>query len=154
MPKNLADLALDLTKAYPRSARDFFAGYIIAGHMLDKCRALLHGTEGEYVFGHNCRIDQIFLEFTGIKADEFKDFVATGATDDEVAAWIQSHAKPRPPAEIAAWNFALKCGRISELPPERQAFIQEYLIEHVRPELHRRVIFNFEMLDAEEGRLG
>lgn len=152
MPENLADLALDLTKDYPRSPRALFAGYIIAGRMLDKCRAMLNGTEGEY--NYNYGIDRVFLEFTGIDADDFKDFVATGATDEEVAEWIQAKAKKHSPAEIAAWNFALKCRRISEMPPERQAYVQEYLLEHVKPELQEKVIFNFDLLDAEEGRMG
>ncbi|MCE0498513.1 MAG: DUF5069 domain-containing protein [Methylacidiphilales bacterium] len=152
MPEDLAAQALDLTEDYPRSPRAFFAGYILAGRMLDKCRALLNGTAGEYEY--NCRLDRLFLEFSGINADDFKAFVATGATDEEVAEWINAKAKPHSPAEIAVWNFALKCGRICELPPDRQAWVQEYLLRHVKPELHGRVLFNFDLLDAEEGRLG
>lgn len=152
MPANLADLALDLTRDYPRSPRTLFAGYVIAGRMLDKCRAVLNGTAGEYEF--NIGPDRVFLEFAGIDADEFKAFVATGATDEEVAAWIQASAKAHSAAEIASWNFTLKCRRICELPPDRQAWIQEYLLANVKPEVQERVIFNFDLLDAEEGRLG
>jgi hypothetical protein len=152
MPEALSALALDLTRDYPRSPRALFAGYILAGRMLDKCRALLNGSAGEYEY--NCRLDRVFLEFAGLDVDEFKNFVATGATDDEVADWIHAHAKTHSPAEIAAWNFALKCRRICELPPDRQAWVQEYLLENVRPEIQERVIFNFDLLDAEEGRLG
>jgi len=152
MPEDLSDLALDLTQDYPRSPRTLFAGYVIAGRMLDKCRAVLNETAGEYDF--NCGVDRTFLEFTGIDADEFKDFVATGATDEEVVDWIQANAKDHSPAEIASWNFALKCRRISELPPDRQAWVQDYLLEHVKPEIQERVIFYFDLIDAEEGRLG
>ncbi len=150
--EELADLALDLTADYPRSPRALFAGYVLAGRMLDKCRAVLNDTAGEY--DYNCGLDRLFLEFTGIEADAFKDFVATGATDEEVADWIQEKAASHSPAEIAAWNFGLKCRRISELPPERQAWAQDYLLEHVAPEIQERVIFYFDLLDAEEGRLG
>ena len=152
MPENLTDLALDLTTEYPRSPRALFAGYVIVGRVLDKCRAMLNGTEGEYLFNYG--IDRVFFEFAGIDSDEFKDFVATGATDEEVAEWIESKAKAHSPGEIAAWNFTLKCRRISELPPDRQAWVQEYLLANVRPEVQERVIFNFDLLDAEEGRLG
>jgi hypothetical protein len=152
MPENLADLALDLTQDYPRSPRALFAGYLIAGRMLDKCRALLNGTEGEYVY--NAGIDRTFLEFAGLDGEQFKEFVATGATDEEVADWIHEKAKPHSAAEIAAWNFALKCRRICELPPERQAWVQDYLLQNVKPEFQERVIFNFDLLDAEEGRFG
>ena len=152
MPEDLADLALDLTQDYPRSPRALFAGYVIAGRILDKCRAMLNGTAGEYEYNYG--MDRVFFEFAGIDANEFKDFVATGATDEEVADWIKSKAHVHSPAEIAAWNFTLKCRRISELPPERQAWVQEYLLANVKPEVQERVIFNFDLLDAEEGRLG
>jgi len=152
MPEELANLALDLTQDYPRSPRALFAGYIIVGRTLDKCRAMLNDTLGEYEYNYG--IDRVFFEFAVIDADEFKDFVATGATDEEVADWIHQKAKIRSPGEIAAWNFTLKGRRISELPPERQAWVQEYLLANVKPEVQERVIFNFDLLDAEEGRLG
>ncbi len=152
MPEDLADLALDLTQNYPRSTRALFAGYVIAGRVLDKCRAILNGTGGEYEF--NCGLDRVFFEFAGLDAEEFSDFVGTGATDQEVIDWIHDKAKAHSPAEIASWNFTLKCRRISELPPDRQAWVQEYLLENVRPEIQEKVIFNFDLLDAEEGRLG
>jgi hypothetical protein len=152
MPEDLATLALDLTQDYPRSPRALFAGYVIVGRILDKCRAFLNGTAGDYEFNYG--MDRVFFEFAGIDADQFKDLVATGATDEEVVDWIHTNAKVHSPGEIAAWNFTLKCRRISELPPERQAWVQEYLLEHVRPEVQERVIFNFDLLDAEQGRLG
>ena len=40
-------------------------------------------------------LDNLFFEFTGITADQFRDFVATGASDEEMAAWVQKQAKPR-----------------------------------------------------------
>jgi len=152
MPEDLADLALDLTQDYPRSPRALFAGYVIVGRILDKCRAFLNGTAGEYEYNYG--MDRVFFEFAGIDAEQFKDFVATGATDEEVVEWIHVKAKVHSPGEIAAWNFTLKCRRISELPPDRQAWVQEYLLANVRPEVQERVIFNFDLLDAEEGRLG
>ncbi len=43
-------IAKDLTKDYPRSPRETLAGYVIAARMLDKCRAVIAGTAGEYRF--------------------------------------------------------------------------------------------------------
>jgi hypothetical protein len=113
---------------------------------------VLNNTAGEYQYNYG--MDRVFFEFTGIDAEAFKKIVATGATDEEVAAWIKEKAKAHSSPEIAAWNFTLKCRRISELPPDRQAWIQDYLMANVSPELQERVIFNFDVLDAEEGRLG
>jgi len=81
--EKLQSLARDLTKGYPRSPRETLAGYVIAGRMLDKCRAVLAGPAGEYHF--DCPLDNQFLGFAGIAAGAFKAFVATGATDAEVA---------------------------------------------------------------------
>ncbi|MGE9291624.1 MAG: DUF5069 domain-containing protein, partial [Puniceicoccales bacterium] len=75
--------ALDLTKEFPRSPRATLGGYVVAARTLDKCRALVAGTAGEYHF--NCPLDQVFFGFTGIDADQFKEFVATGADDQAVA---------------------------------------------------------------------
>ena len=62
--QSLKLLAKDLTKEYPRSPRETLAGYVIAARMLDKCRAVLAGTAGEYHF--DCPLDNQFLGFTGI----------------------------------------------------------------------------------------
>jgi len=37
-------------------------------------------------------MDRQFLEEAGIEAGDLKSFVATGASDEEVADWILSHA--------------------------------------------------------------
>ena len=142
-------LAKDLSKTAPRSARDTLGGYVIAARTLDKCRAVLAGTEGEYHF--DCPLDNFFFGFAEIKGDDFKDFVATGATDDEVAEWIQTNAKERERAEIIEWNNDLRYKRISELPTELQVFLEDYIPENL-PQ-HRPVYVLFDIYDIEEGRL-
>lgn len=51
-------LAKDLTNDYPRSPRELLAGYVVAARTLDKCRAVIAGTQGEYHF--NCPLDGSF----------------------------------------------------------------------------------------------
>jgi hypothetical protein len=93
-------LARDLRngKEFPRSPRQTLAGYVLAARAADKCRAVLVSWEGEY--HSNCPLDQRWLKFAEIDYDDFRSFVATGATDDEIAGWIGEHAKKRPRAEI------------------------------------------------------
>ena len=81
---------------------------------LDKCRATLAGTPGEYHF--DCPLDNFFFSFTEISADEFKNCVAAGASDEEVAQWIEHKAKQRPWAEIIKWNNDWRYKRLSEMP--------------------------------------
>ena len=141
--------AKDLTKDYPRSPRETLAGYVIAARMLDKCRAVLAGTAGEYHF--NCPLDNQFLGFTGIDAEQFKTFVATGATDAEVAAWIVQHSKIKERPEIVAWNNKLRATRPCDMPIELQQFLEDY-IPKVVPK-NRPVYVWFDVYDLEEGRI-
>jgi len=82
--------ARDLRREEPRPPEDELAGYPLAARCLDKCRAALVGWAGEYSYA--CPMDRQFLDGAGIDADELKRFVATGASDEEVADWIQQHA--------------------------------------------------------------
>lgn len=93
----------DLRNRPPRSPRVRLGGYVILPRMLDKCRAVIAGTQGEYDYG--CSRDKSFLEFVGIDADALKAEVAKGLGDGEVLAWIRANAKIRREAsEIAAWT--------------------------------------------------
>ena len=147
--QNLKLLAKDLTKDYPRSPRETLASYVIAARMLDKCRAVVAGTAGEYLF--NCPLDNQFLGFAGIDADLFKAFVATGATDSEVAAWIEQRSKIKDLAEIVAWNNKLRYTRPCDMPIELQKFLENY-IPKVVPK-HRPVYVWFDVYDLEEKRI-
>ena len=115
-------LARDLRhgKQFPHSPRETLAGYVLAARAVDKCRAVLVGWEGEY--HSNCPLDQRWLKFAEIDYDDFRAFVATGATDDDIAAWIGEHAKKRSRAEIIAWNNKERDLHLSDLPLELQEF--------------------------------
>lgn len=142
-------LAKDLTRDYPRSPRETLAGYVIAARMLDKCRAVIAGTAGEYHF--NCPLDQQFLDLTGIDAEQFKAFVATGATDTEVAAWIEQHSKVKDRAQIIAWNNKLRSTRPGDMPIELQQFLEDYIPKFVPK--NRPVYAWFDVYDLEEERI-
>ena len=82
-------VARDLRRQEPRPSDEELGGESHAARTVDKCRASLLGCNGDYQFG--CPLDQLFFEQTGIDQDEFRDYVATGATDQEIAAWIRQH---------------------------------------------------------------
>jgi hypothetical protein len=144
-------LAKNLSKDFPRSPRETLAGYVIAGRTLDKCRATLIGTNGEYHF--DCPLDNIFFGFAGIVSEEFKAFVATGASDEEVAKWIEEKAKKRPRIEIIKWNNEWRYKRISEIPDGMQEFMEDYIPEFVPPHLGHHIDYFFDVYDAEEKRM-
>jgi len=103
-------LAPDLTRVAPRSARAPLGPYrVIAARAVDKCRAELAGRAGAYHY--NCPLDRAFFEFTGIDAAEFKLFVATGASDEEVVGWIAEKSRVHDSRRVALW------GRLFRLNP-------------------------------------
>src|ERR1700733_2036195 len=91
-------LAPDLTKGFPHSPHAMLGVYVLAKRCLDKCRAELAGTVGEYHF--DCPLDNFFLGFVEIKGADLKAFVATGADDAAVSQWIEKNAKKRERVEV------------------------------------------------------
>ena len=145
-------LAKDLSKGFPRSPRETLAGYVIAARTLDKCRATLAGTPGEYHF--DCPLDNFFFSFAEISGDEFKDCVAAGASDEEVAKWIEHKAKQRPRIEIIKWNNNWRYKRLSEMPDAIQEFMEDYVPQFVPLHLRHHIDYFFDIYDAEEKRIG
>ena len=81
------------------------AGYAHLARMIDKCRAVLAGTEGEYIYP--CPMDDRLLEFAGITSEQFTAAVKANQTDEGVATWFEKKAKPHQPAELDEWNQQL-----------------------------------------------
>jgi hypothetical protein len=94
---------MNLTQRPPRSLRLRLGGYVLLPRLLDKCRASLAGSPGEYHY--NCPLDQNFFNFTGIDHEALKAEVAKGLGDGEILEWIKSNAKSqRTPWEIQQWS--------------------------------------------------
>jgi Domain of unknown function (DUF5069) len=144
-------LAKDLTKDYPRSPRETLSGYVIAARTLDKCRATLAGTSGEYHF--DCPLDNFFFAFAEISAENFRNLVATGASDQEVAKWIEQTAKQRPRVEIIKWNNEWRYKRIYDLPDALQEFMEDYIPRFVPARIRHHIDYFFDVYDAEEKRI-
>ena len=92
----------------------------------------------------------MFLDFAGIAYDKFKEFVATGATDAEIAEWIEKNAKQRPRIEIIRWNNELRGKKISELSDDIQEYMEDYIPKFVPR--NRPVYVFFDVYDLEEQR--
>ena len=147
--EKLSPLARDLNIEFPRSPREKIADYVFAARALDKCRAYLAGTLGDYEF--NCKLDRRFFDFTTLNAIEFMEFVATGADDEEVARWVTEHALSRDRSEIVQWNNQMRELRISELPVESQIYLEDYIPEYIPS--NKSVVTLFDLFDVEEGRI-
>ena len=92
---------MDLSREYPRSALERFAGVVMAPRTTDKCRAYLQGTLGEYMY--NCGLDRKLFEFLGTDKDEFAEVVRNAGGDGDVEAFVRRKAAGRSQEEIDAW---------------------------------------------------
>lgn len=103
MPNDHNIFAPDLTTRPPRSARSRLGGYALLPRMLDKGRAEIAGTSGE--FHYNCPLDQHVINFLGIDAVALREQLAAGKGDGEILEWINGNAKhKRAPWEIEQWS--------------------------------------------------
>jgi hypothetical protein len=148
--ESVKKLAPDLTKDFPASPHAMLAGYILAKRALDKCRAELAGTVGEYHF--DCPLDNLFFSFASLKGSAFKEFVATGADNAAVAEWIEQYAQKRERLEIIKWNNDLRYKRLSETPDQMQEYMEDYIPKNIPQSLIRHIRYLFDIFDCEEKR--
>lgn len=137
---------MDLRTHYPRSMRTTLAGYAHLGRMIDKCRAVLAGTEGEYIYP--CPMDERLLEFAGISSEKFTAAVKANPSDEGVVAWFQGAATPHQPEQVAAWNRELLARGPSS--PESAERFKKYrdAIDSSRTD----IVAWSDLQDLEEGR--
>src|SRR5262249_26203249 len=128
----LQTLARDLRKTQPRSPRETLGGFVIAARMLDKARADLLGINGGYNF-YPFVFGAYFWKFTGLDAMKFKEFVATGASDEEVDRWIRDNTTQKDPKAIIKWNNEMRGLRLCDLSEQVQEYFETYIPQFCRP---------------------
>ena len=74
--------APDLRVRPPRSSRVRLGGYALLPRMLDKGRATIAGTNGE--FNYNSGLDQHIVNFIGFDPDALREQLAAGKSDGEI----------------------------------------------------------------------
>ena len=95
--------APELTIHPPRSPRVRLGGYTILPRLLDKARAVIAGTAGEYKY--NNPNDGHFFRFTGISPEALMEQVRTGTGDWDTLLWANENAPlKRTTLEIQQWS--------------------------------------------------
>ena len=138
---------MDLTKGYPRSVRDTFAGVVMLGRATDKGKAKLAGTAGEYNF--NCPMDQAVFGFLGIDSEEYLNKIRHSTSDGEIEAYAKEFVAKKSPAEVAEFNRAFV-----ERRPEPGSDSEEYFLDlrsQVAPD-RTDVVAWADLLDLDEKR--
>ena len=112
----------DLTKEPPRSPKTQVGGYAILGRTIDKCRALLWGNIGEYHF--DCPLDNMLFGFKGVKGNDFKAFVETGASDEDIAKWLDRNGIPKSAEEKRVWSEEMLKVNYYDNPEKRDWYVR------------------------------
>src|SRR5256885_5939413 len=99
MPDTPPISAPDLTKRPPRSPRCRIGGYVTLARLLDKGRATIAGTNGEFTY--DAPIDQHIKDFLGLDLEALRAQLAAGKGDGEILGWITANAKHK----HSAWEI-------------------------------------------------
>jgi hypothetical protein len=134
----------DLAKQAPHSPRERVAGFAIAIRAVDKCRASLAGTPGEY---HNdCPLDNMLFRFKGFSGEQFKTAVQAAKDYEAVGAWLQANGTARTPVEIKIWSDDMEAGSPMKNPERRVHFMESCSRLLLNPETNSM----FDWLEADD----
>jgi hypothetical protein len=56
-------------------------------------------------------VDNLLFEFKGVKSMEVKPLLASGASDEQITAWLDTHGTPKTGAEVKAWSDSVEAIR-------------------------------------------
>jgi len=136
--------AKDLTKEPPRPPSHRLGGFTILARTIDKARAHLAGSIGDYHF--DCPLDNVLFGFKGIKGEDFKAWVATDATDEEIVKWLHDHGSAKSEAEIK--KFAEDTSK-AEWPADKHDYRDE-IIRGADPSFLGKLNGIFEVLELDD----
>jgi len=134
----------DLSKQAPHSPRERIAGFVIASRAVDKCRASLAGTLGEYHY--DCPLDNMLFSFKGINGEQFQTAVQASKNYEDVGVWLQANGKPKTPAEIKTWSDEMEAGSPMKNPERRPHFVESCSKLMLNPETNT----TFDWLEADD----
>ena len=137
---------MDLTKAYPRSGREKIAGLMMIGRSVDKARAHLTGTLGEYIY--DCPMDRRVFDFLGTNAEEVADAVRQ-ADDEQIAAFVRTKLGDKTTEAVEAWNAAFMA---IEPDLSRPAYADAVAAVQRRAPHRTDITHWVDLIDVEEGR--
>jgi|SRR3989344_3073962 len=135
---------MDLTKEFPRSPYDMMAGIVMLPRTLDKCKAYLANTLGEYHY--NCPLDEGLFEFLGVGSEEFAKKVKESGSDEKIEKWARDKLKDKSQEEKDQFNNRMR----HSIPEDEES--QEWL-ESEKKRIGKDNYFSyFDNIDADEGR--
>ena len=138
---------MDLVNGIPRSPYESMHGIVFLPRAIDKVRAEIAGTLGDYL--SRTGFSGMLMEFLGIEPADFVDAVAARSSDNEVWAWVKARMTPRSAAEIMAFNR-----RMMTISPQDDAARERYwqFMADIGQSHRTDLIRQFDRLNLDEGR--
>lgn len=140
---------MDLTKDFPRSPRETLLGLPMLPRTIDKARAVLSSTVGEYVYGEKSSFDMALLEFLRLPPEQFLEGVRESPDDAAMTRWLAAHARKFTPAE--AEEFARVFLNDGDDDADRARFRER--VAKLPANVQDRVKGWVDLLDVAEGRI-
>ena len=134
----------DLVKQAPHSPRERVAGFVIVKRAVDKCRAGMAGTPGEYLY--DCPLDNLLFAFKGITGEEFQNAVRDSIYYEEVGAWLEASGTQKTAAEIKSWSEETEAASPMRNPEQRSFFIESCSALGLNPHMNS----TFDWLEADD----
>jgi hypothetical protein len=134
----------DLAKKAPHSPRQRIGGFVIASRAVDKCRATLAGTPGEYHY--DCPLDNMLFSFKGITGAQFRTAVQNSKNYEEVGAWLLANGASKSTAEIKTWSDEMEASSPMKNPERRAHFVENCAKLGLNPDLNT----TFDWLEADD----
>ena len=138
---------MDLTQTVPRSPYERLGGIVFLPRAIDKMRAHLAGTKGEYNshFGTSERLLRVLF---GLTAEAFERIVREHPADESVLGALRQRV-PLSAQDIEDWNeIAIFGGPLTEAD-----WTQHWQRLEASGHGHRReIVTQFDRLDLDEGR--
>ena len=111
----------DLTKEAPASPRLRTGGYALLARFADKGRAAIAEKNGEYHY--DCPLDNYLFAFKDVTGADVKKVIESGATDTEIASWLDKNGTPKSETEVQAWSDGVEAARPFDNPDMKEWFV-------------------------------
>jgi hypothetical protein len=134
----------DLSTQAPHSPRERIGGFAVACRAVDKCRARLAGTSGEYHY--DGPLDQQLFNYKGITGEQFTAAVKAAKNYDEVGAWLLAHGAEKTAPEIEDWSDDME----GESPLKNPAQRDQFIVSCHRLGLNPEKTTTFDWLEADD----
>ncbi|HEY7981931.1 MAG TPA: DUF5069 domain-containing protein [Candidatus Eremiobacteraceae bacterium] len=142
---------MDLTNSFPRSPRDRLDGIPMLPRTIDKARASLNGTLGQYKFGDDSGYDRALFDTLGIDAESFLECIRHSPDDEGVVRWLHANARTVAARDDQELIDALEAFGLET--DEDRAELTEYVADNAPAAVRGKIKSWLDWIDFDEGRI-